>query len=295
MKESGSNSYIYYACMVTKAKHENLYVREFVEYYLNLGVEKFYFGDDNEENIENLSDVLDDYIKKGIVDVEYIYNRIFTHYEYFEYAFRAIKFRCKWFLFYDVDEYLEFTDKNMTLKSYLDMPVFDKCDAIRIHWVIYDDNNLVHYDKRPLRERFNHSLPNNNNKFNLINKSIVRGKDLGLDVFTKSSGNHQPDSRITAQCDALGNFETVAKGILTSPKYKYCHINHYYYKSTEEFGVKLLKGMHEYPFDHFLRTYMSYYTRDIILTEEKLNLIEHIVNTTFPQYHKNKKYNETYH
>ena len=39
----------------------------------------FYFGDDNPENIENLSDVLDDYIKKGIVDIEYVFKRNLTH------------------------------------------------------------------------------------------------------------------------------------------------------------------------------------------------------------------------
>ena len=39
MKELGKDTYIYNSCMVTKAKHENLYIREFVEYYLNLGVE----------------------------------------------------------------------------------------------------------------------------------------------------------------------------------------------------------------------------------------------------------------
>ena len=38
MKETGKEKYIYYSCMISIAKHENLYVREFVEYYLKLGV-----------------------------------------------------------------------------------------------------------------------------------------------------------------------------------------------------------------------------------------------------------------
>ena len=140
VKEAGNNNYIYYSCILTKAKDENLYVREYVEYYLKLGVEKFYFGDDNPDDAENLSDVLDDYIKKGMVDIEYINSRNLTHYDFFEYAFKSLKSRCKWFLLYDVDEFLEFTDKNMSLKSYLDMPVFDKCDVIKIHWMVFDDN-----------------------------------------------------------------------------------------------------------------------------------------------------------
>ena len=56
-------------------------------------------------------------------------------------------------LFIDVDEYLEFTDKNMSIKTYLNMSNFDKCDVVRIHWLIYNDNNLVYYDERPIMER----------------------------------------------------------------------------------------------------------------------------------------------
>ena len=75
MKEEGKDKYIHYSCLFAPSKHENLYIREFIEYYLKLGVEKFYFADDNPEDVENLSDVIDDYIKKGIVDIDYIHER----------------------------------------------------------------------------------------------------------------------------------------------------------------------------------------------------------------------------
>ena len=221
MKETGKEKYIYYSCMISIAKHENLYVREFVEYYLKLGVEKFYFGDDNPDDIENLSDVLDDYIQKGIIDIEYIYERNLSHQQFFEYGFKSVKLRCKWFFFYDIDEFLEFTNKTMTLKTYLEMPVFDKCDVIRIHWMIYNDNNLVYYDNRPVNERFTHALPNDN--ANIYHKSIVRGKDYGPIVFSESC--HQPDKIVYNQCDALGNFERPGTGIMTSPKFKLCYLN----------------------------------------------------------------------
>ena len=285
MKKRENNNYIYYACVISKAKHENLYVREFVEHYLQLGIEKFYFGDDNPENFENLSDVLYDYIKKGIVDVEYIFNRNLTHCGFFHHAFKSVKFRCKWFLFYDIDEYLEFTNKNMTLQNYLEMPVFDKCDAIRIHWMMYDDNNLLYYDKRPLKERFNRPLPNN--PLNIFHKSIVRGKEYNTTVFVPGSGSHEPNHEIKAQCDALGNIEILADGRMYSPKFQYCYIRHHCYKSAEEFAFKLLKGMHQstkYDMDFI----MGLYSQVNRVTEEKLKIIEHITNRTFPKFHKFK-------
>ena len=282
MKDTGKENYIYYACSIATAKHENLYVREFVEYYLKLGVEKFYFGDDNPEDIENLSDVLNDYIQKGIVDIEYIYTRNLSHHEFFDYTFKNVKLRCKWFFFYDLDEFLEFTNKTMTLKSYLEMPEFDKCNVIRIHWMIYDDNNLVYYDDRPVNERFTHGLPHH--KVNIYHKSIVRGKDYGPIVFSNSP--HQPDSLVKNQCDALGNIEANRPGIMTSPKFKLCYIKHFKYRTAEEFAVKLLRGRHKSTKLDF-NVYVNIYFEINKFTEEKLKVIEYILNRTFPKYHKN--------
>ena len=44
----------YYACFCGIAKLENKYAKEFIEYYINLGVEKFIFGDNNLPNTEKL-------------------------------------------------------------------------------------------------------------------------------------------------------------------------------------------------------------------------------------------------
>ena len=284
IKEKGNNKYIYHTCVINRAKNENLYIREFVEHYLSIGVEKFYLGDDNPEDVENLSDVLDDYIKKGIVEVEFTYKRNITLYEFYEYTFRSVYNRCKWFIMYDTDEFLEFHDKNMNVKSYLDMPVFDKCDSIKIHWMIYDDNNLLLYDKRPLKERFSHALPNN--YFNIYHKSIVRGKNYNGTIFDCLSAVHQPNlDAIYDQCDAVGNFERLRVGYMGVANFKYGYIRHHRYKTTEEFALKLKRGYGKVGTN--LDVMMEEFSKVNEITAEKLDLIEHIVNLTFPKYHKN--------
>ena len=284
MKETGKDKYIYDVCSVTKAKHENLYVREFVEYYLSIGVDKFYFGDDNEENIENLSDVLDDYVKKGIVDIKNIYFRNMSHMEFFDQSYESLKFRCKWMLFIDVDEFLDFNDKNMNIKTYLNMSVFDKCDVIRIHWLVYDDNGLVYYDERPIRQRLNHS--NFYYHMKKYHKSIVRGKDFKELIFTESV--HQPISEIVPkQCDALGNLEKLRKAILTPPKYKYCHFRHYTFKTAEEFAMKMLRGRHKGT-KFKIEEMVDEFFKLNAFTKEKLEVIERILNMTFSKFHQNK-------
>ena len=61
MKLSNKKKDNYFACFSGMGKLENRYVRELIEYYLNLGVEKFILGDNNDPNTEKLSDVIQDY------------------------------------------------------------------------------------------------------------------------------------------------------------------------------------------------------------------------------------------
>lgn len=48
-------------CICSIGKNENLYAREFVEYYLNLGVDKLIIYDNNDINGENFESVLNTY------------------------------------------------------------------------------------------------------------------------------------------------------------------------------------------------------------------------------------------
>ena len=61
-KEYNSNSTL---CMCVVAKRENRYIREFVEYYKKMKVDKIFLYDNNEENGETFDEVLSDYIKDG--------------------------------------------------------------------------------------------------------------------------------------------------------------------------------------------------------------------------------------
>ena len=281
-KETGKDKYYYHTCISAMGKYENVYLREYVEYYLSIGVEKFYFGDDNPDNVENFEDALYDYVKKGVVEIEYIHHLNVIHNIFVQQVFDNVKFRCKWIIFIDYDEFLQFSDKNMNVQTYLDMPVFDKCDTVKIHWIMYDDNNLLYYDNRTLIERFNHSLPHHS--LNIYHKSIVRGKDYGALIFPDNA--HQPDGQIVYdQCDALGNFERLGKGIMGTPKYKYCWFNHYTFRTAEEFAMKVLRGLYggiKYNYEGKLNEFKNINE----LTEEKLKIIENILNTTFPNFHK---------
>ena len=48
-------------CICTIGKNENLYAKEFVEYYYNLGIDKIFIYDNNDIEGENFEDILSDY------------------------------------------------------------------------------------------------------------------------------------------------------------------------------------------------------------------------------------------
>lgn len=73
----------------------------------------------------------------------------------------------------DIDEYLYIV--NNTLKNYLSNKIFNKCDFIKINWVMPNDNDLLNYDSRPLSKRFRGPYMKS-----CFIKSIIRGNIQNL-------------------------------------------------------------------------------------------------------------------
>ena len=267
-------------------KMENRYIRELVEYYLKLGVEKFYFADDNELDGEKASDALQDYIDKGIVEIKDVRGLKWRLVDYYEYALVHLRDKCTWIIYFDIDEYLEFKNKSMTIKDYLTMDEFKKCDLIKIHWLMYYDNDLVYYENKPLQERF--TKPEYNSHQNQYHKSILRTKDYGVRMWEFSM--HQPNESYTYSCDATGKYYKMPKpNILGSPNYKYCYIKHFSMKTAEEFARKLQRGDQKgemYDKEVRIKRVEDFFSHNKF-TEEKLQVFEKILNMTIPKYHKN--------
>ena len=56
-------------CLFTPSKYENLYIREFIEYYIKYGVDKIFIYDNNDINGEIIENIILNYIKNGSVEV----------------------------------------------------------------------------------------------------------------------------------------------------------------------------------------------------------------------------------
>ena len=261
--------------LCTMGRNENLYINEFVNHYLSLGVDTLFLYDDNIEEKDKFINVLP---KKDSIVIKYTkdYN-IKGQHEAFNHCYSTYKNDFDWFIMIDMDEYLVIKN-NDTLKGYLTDHVFDKCDFIKLHWRIPSDNNLLHYENKSLFERFKRPYYTSNHI-----KSIIRGHINNL-VYWIHSPKISPDRNVT--CDNIGR-------ILVKKKLNFqsiMHINtdrayfvHFFFKSTEEYINKYKRGYKNWPHLNMDGRIKNYFKNNK-LTIEKVEMFEKAYNITLDRY-----------
>lgn len=222
-------------CLCTIGKNENKYVREYIEHYYKLGVDKLYIYDNNDINEESFYSVISDYVKSNYVKIMNYRGMNRVQKSSMNECYKKYNQKYDWLIFYDMDEFLYL--KNYTnIKTFLKEPKFDKCKLIRLNLVYQADNNQLYYKNKTLLKRFpkiNFNIKNSSYRV----KTIIRGNIKGLKIIQvhyllKMKG-----------CNGFGNI--VDKQIDSIPDIvdlNYYYIKHYAFKSTEEFINKIKRG-----------------------------------------------------
>jgi len=253
----------------TLGKRENLYAKEFVEYYLNLGIKKIIIYDNNDINGEKFEEVLKEYKiskKVEIIDIQGFESPQFPAYMDCYYKYRD---QFDFLLFIDFDDFIKI-ENNIDINTYLYDENFKKCETIVLNWVLYGDNNLVKYDNRPMVERFTKPVL----KWNK-GKSIVRTNNDKLII----SSSHIIGINTKYFCDSNGNRifpKTYHQFIL--PKIPKAYIKHFYTKTAEEFCNKISKGDVHFPKNHpdylnIIKGKIDIFFNLNKITDEKLKII----------------------
>ena len=230
--------------LVVIAKNENLYIKEFIEYYFLIGVDNIILCDNNDLDGENFEYILKDFINSGFVKIlNYRGKKNFQIISYQEVYLKYLN-NYNWFMFFDVDEYL-ILPKYKNIHHLFNSINYDEFDIIHVNWVYFDDKDLIYYDNRPLQIRFTrprylYNNKNENNKMNIHIKSIIRN---GFINFEWKGNPHTPSGLFNC-CDINGkkinnspfNYENPA--ILSNLTIPY--LKHFCFKTVEEYFKKKL-------------------------------------------------------
>ena len=221
--------------LCTMGKRENLYSKEYINYYIKLGIDHLFIYDHNTPNTEKIADTIPRVYLNKVTVYEASQKNITNQAGSFTDCYRNNKYFYDWFLMVDMDEYLFIV--NDSLKHYLSRSIFNKCDIIAFNWALAKDNDLLYYDKRPLFERFKGPYI----KSEFI-KSMVRGNIDKL-KYSVHSPSFAPERKIT--CNNEGKKLNTSKIEIESIipiSIKDAYIIHFRYKSTEEFISKYKRG-----------------------------------------------------
>lgn len=275
------------------AKNENKYIKEWVEYYKNIGVDKIFLYDNNDIDGECFEDIIFDYINDGYVEVINV-RGIEKHFR--NSKVRLLQERCyeecylknkstyDWFLFFDIDEFLFLkTEKN--IKEFLLLDKFKGVSTILVNWLNYGDSDNVYYEDKPVLERFTKPCRNVNwIRGNKACKSITRGGKN-----SKIEQTHTHKFFITNGKISNADGKIISRGVIKSlgPKidkvtYNSAYLKHFVTKTISEYIERYLNRGKVKPVSNQSKV-LKYNLNEVInnffminkKTNEKIDVIKH--------------------
>ena len=188
-----------------------------------------------------------------------------------------------WLSFYDLDEYLEIKN-NKTIKEFLFSKKFEKCDNIKINWVIYSDNGLIYYDNRTIEERFTEPLFNHPGNIHI--KSTVRGK-MKINYWNISNNPHSSEVQVKTCIPSGQIVKNYKSPFQKPPNYDFAFLKHYHTKTIEEYIKKTKRGSATglITFDNkWWNKKLKKFFMINIISEEKLMYIKQTLNISSLQF-----------
>ena len=210
-------------CLCAVGKKENLYAKEYVNHYMKLGYSHIYLYDNNDINGEKFEDVLQEEIKSNFVSILNYRGVIGPQLQVYEDCYEKNNKNYEWLSFFDLDEFLDIKPYANNIQEFLSNKRYENCTTLKINFLFYSDNELLHYDNRPLQERFTAALPEHGS--NSVIKSTVRG-GLYPNYWSLKFNSHTSLFKCNS-CNSYGE-KVDYKAMNFAPALKYARLKHYY-------------------------------------------------------------------
>lgn len=230
------NTYENELAFVAIVKNEASYIQEWIEYHRIIGVSKFYIYDN--ESTDNLKQVIQPYIDKGLVIYRYYPGKL-RQLEAYKDAVQNYKFKNHYMAFVDIDEFLLLANKGQgCMVSEILNNIFNKqsnIGAVAINWRHFGSS---YHKTRPEGLVIENYLYRAFDDFdrNFLVKTICNPRRV---VYFLNP--HYP---------ILDKGFIIANENATKVDNQFCNenscqilcLNHYFCKSVEEAKAKMLRG-----------------------------------------------------
>ena len=267
------------------AKLENLYLREWVEYYKEMGVDNIILYDNNDIDGEYPQWVIGDYISNGFVIYEDVRGKHRYQLESYTNCYEKYNNLYEWIGFLDIDEYW-YINPIYKIDDILNDERFPNAIAVFVNWLCYGDCGLLHYDGRKVQERFKTpTFPldciSNGDVMNKVVKAFVR-TNSNVYVIFKDAG--YPTYGFKNECENEWKKFYFINGDnyngVTTCDFSISYIKHYRTLTIEEFLYRRF-GRRGYA------DYASFHNKDFIIqlfwdqnewTQEKQDIVDDFFN-----------------
>jgi hypothetical protein len=220
----------HYLSVVAIIKNEGAYIAEWIEYHLLVGVSKFYIYDN--ESDDNLKEILEPYIKCGIVEYKYFPGIAKQKFAYNDVLKKARK-ETYWLAVIDCDEFIV-PVSTQTIPEFL--KGFEGYGGVEINWLVYGSSGKKEKEDGLVIERFkdHSSIEFDRNLYvkTILNPRLVLYINIHIANYTVNKYSVNQDK------------EKLKVHYLNreAGKYDKIRINHYFSKSYEEFLLKRDRG-----------------------------------------------------
>jgi len=263
-------------CICMIAKKENLYIQEFIDHYKNLSYDHIFIYDNNDIDNERFEDVIQKEIDKGFVSIINLRGYKETpQFKAFIDCYEKNNKNYDWLSFFDTDEYLVLKPENIKIQQYLNQERFKHCQNVKFNWIVFTDNDQLHYENKSLQKRFTKFLMRN--YANIHVKSTVRG-NLPTNYWVNTSNPHSGVNNYNC-CDPSGKQISSTSPYNGRINYRYGYIKHYTTKTVEEFVNKMKRGRPTVKINYLvaIRGFFGINKK----TKEKLDIFKKAFNISF--------------
>ena len=210
---------------------ENRYAVEWVEHYKQLGVAHIYIYDNNREGEEHFEDVLQPYIDDGLVEITPWTG---LQKQAYEDCYNRHQKENRWIGFFDFDELVEISG-GRSVHDLLEG--FEFADVLVMNWRTMTDNGLLHYEPKPMKERFTEATGEDF----AINRHVKSFVQTGIEGISFNDP-HCPNAPKLMVVNVHGT-RVDQVPIQAQVIHDVARVDHYNTKSTEEYiDVKWKRG-----------------------------------------------------